>query len=200
LPLKLYDYVLSADCYTVRLMLALLGLSYETLAVDVHPGNKRTPYGPPPPVFVDGENVLSDVGLILTYLARGYDPKASWMPAPLGAEIARWLAFAATELRPLSHAREVALFGLAEDSVALNRSGKTALRRIDDHLLEQSLSGRDWMADDRPTIADIAVFASVMLSHDSGIGHEDYPAINLWQRRLRRLPGFVGMPGIPDYF
>ena len=50
------------------------------------------------------------------------------------------------------------------------------------------------------TIADIAVFPPAMLSHDSGIGHEDYPAINLWQRRLRKLPGFIGMPGIPDYF
>ena len=44
------------------------------------------------------------------------------------------------------------------------------------------------------------IFAPVMLSHDAGIGHEDYPMINLWQRRVRRLEGFVTMPGIPDYF
>ena len=34
----------------------------------------------------------------------------------------------------------------------------------------------------------------------AGIGHEDYPAINLWQRQVRKLPGFIGMPGVPDYF
>jgi glutathione S-transferase len=53
---------------------------------------------------------------------------------------------------------------------------------------------------DKASIADIAVFPAVALSHDSGVGQEDYPAINLWQRRVRKLRGFVGMPGVPDYF
>ena len=53
---------------------------------------------------------------------------------------------------------------------------------------------------DKASIADIAVFPAVALSHDSGVGHEDYPAVNLWQRRVRSLRGFMGMPGVPDYF
>jgi glutathione S-transferase len=71
---------------------------------------------------------------------------------------------------------------------------------IEDHLSDRQLAGKIWTVGDTPTIADIALFPYVMLSHDAGIGHEDYPAINLWQRQVRRLPGFVGMPGIPDYF
>ena len=53
---------------------------------------------------------------------------------------------------------------------------------------------------DAPTVADIALFPAVALSHDCGIGHEDYPALSLWQRRIRRLPNFLSMPGIPDFF
>ncbi|MEO7222938.1 MAG: glutathione S-transferase C-terminal domain-containing protein, partial [Devosia sp.] len=74
------------------------------------------------------------------------------------------------------------------------------LRLLEDTLTERRIAGRDWLVGPSPTIADIAVFPHVMLSHDSGIGHEDFPAINLWQRRVRRLHGFIGMPGIPDYF
>jgi glutathione S-transferase len=114
--------------------------------------------------------------------------------------VSRWLAFAATELVPLADARMVATLGRAGDLAGLNRAGRAALRKIEDHLTLQALEGRDWLAGDGPTIADIAVFPAVALSHDSGIGHEDFPAINLWQRRVRKLPGFVGMPGIPDYF
>jgi glutathione S-transferase len=74
------------------------------------------------------------------------------------------------------------------------------LRVLEDALTDQSLSGQDWLVWEKPSIADIAVFPAVALSHDSGVGHEDYPAINLWQRRVRKLRGFVGMPGVPDYF
>ena len=86
------------------------------------------------------------------------------------------------------------------DLAALQAKGRAALRILDDHLADRALAGIDWIVGDAPTIADIAMFPYVALSHDAGIGHEDYPAINLWQRRVRKLPGFIGMPGIPDYF
>jgi glutathione S-transferase len=116
------------------------------------------------------------------------------------AAVSAWLAFAATDLAALRTARKVSILGAPGDLVSLNGAGRAALRRIEDELTIATLEGRDWLAAETPTIADIAVFPAVALSHDSGIGHEDYPAINLWQRRVRRLPGFVGMPGIPDYF
>lgn len=190
--LRLHDYVLSAECYTVRLMLALLVLPHETVAVDVYPGGAEAP------VLEDGETVLRDPGLILAYLARSYGP--DWMPDEVAAEIAKWLAFAATDLAAINTARVVAVLGQPGDLEALNRQGRLALRRIEEHLTLQRIGGVEWMAGPTPTIADIATFPAVMLSHDSGLGHEQFPAINLWQRRVRHLPGFIGMPGIPDYF
>ncbi len=41
--LKLHDYVLSPEGYTVRLMLALLDVPYERIAVDAYPGNADRP-------------------------------------------------------------------------------------------------------------------------------------------------------------
>jgi glutathione S-transferase len=192
LVLKLHDYVLSAECYTVRLMLALLELPYERIAVDAYPG------GADCPVLIDGEDVYRDPGLILTFLARANGPQ--WLPPDSAQEIAGWLAFTATRLASLAEARRVAIMGLEGDLDALNIKGRDALRLLEDVLTERGLAGRDWLVGTSPSIADIAVFPHVMLSHDSGIGHEDYPAINLWQRRVRRLPRFIGMPGIPDYF
>ena len=197
--LRLHDYVLSSECYAVRLMLALLALPLETVAVDLYPGGATTPYGDIP-VLEDGDTIVTDPGLILTYLARTHDASGTWLPPEHAMDIARWLGFAATDLAALRDARRTAVLGAPGDLGALNRRGRAALRLLDDHLTERGLAGARWVAGDGPTIADIAVFPAVMLSHDSGIGHEDYAAINLWQRRVRKLPGFIGMPGIPDYF
>ncbi len=196
--LRLHDYVLSSECYTVRLMLSLLALPYETVAVDLYPGSATTPHGDIP-VLEDGDAIVTDPGLILMYLAHTHDPSGRWLPegAP---DIAHWLGFANSVLLPLRDARRTAVLGASGDLDALNAKGRLALRALDDRLTMIGLDGTEWLAGDGPTIADIAVFPAVMLSHDSGIGHEDYAAINLWQRRVRKLPGFIGMPGIPDYF
>jgi glutathione S-transferase len=173
-------------------MLALLGVTYKKIAVDAYPG------GADCPVLIEGEEAHRDPGLILTFLARTYG--AHWLPPAEASEIAGWLAFTATRLDALARARRVAAMGVDGDLDVLNLRGREALRLLEDTLTEHGIARRDWLAGTSPTIADIAVFPHVMLSHDSGIGHEDYPAINLWQRRVRKLPGFVGMPGIPDYF
>jgi glutathione S-transferase len=184
--------VLSAECYTVRLMLALLGRAYERIAVDAYPGDADCP------VLFDGDDVHRDPGLIVTFLARS--DGRNWLPPDSAREIAGWLAFTAAKLSALAAARRVAVLGAEGNLDALNAKGREALRMLEDTLTERLLAGHDWLVGTTPTIADIAVFPHVVLSHDSGIGHEDYPAINLWQRRVRRLPNFVGMPGIPDYF
>jgi glutathione S-transferase len=192
--LSLRDHVLSSESYAVRLTLALLRLPYERIAVDAYPGVE------PVPVLRDDDVVLRDSGLILAHLARGRDPTGCWLPPEDAPEIARWLAFAATDFAVLGEARRVAIMGAKGDIDTLNAKGRAALRMLEDHLSERRLAGADWIAGEGPTVADIAVFPNAMLSHDSGIGHEDYPAINLWQRRLRSLDGFIGMPGIPDYY
>ena len=194
MSLKLHDHVLSAECYAVRLMLAVMPIKYERVAVDAYPGDAEVPV-----LFdSDTDTELRDAGIIITYLAREYD--IQWMPREHGQAVARWLAFAATDLAALSEARRIAALGASGDLAVATKRGRAALRVLEDALTDRSLSGQNWLVGEKASIADIAVFPAVALSHDSGVGHEDYPAINLWQRRVRKLRGFVGMPGVPDYF
>jgi len=197
---KLYDYVLSDACYKVRLLLSLLGVPYTSVAVDFFPG--REPEGEAfrrinpegdLPVLEDDGVVLRDAQAILVHLARKHD--ANWLPPGN-----RWLDFAGADMAALSQARLVSLLGLPGDLATLRKAGRRALRDLEDHIGDRQIAGFDWVETDRATIADIGLFPHVALSHDAGIGLEDYPALNLWQRRVRKLPRFVGMPGIPDYF
>ena len=204
---RLHDYVLSADCYAVRLMFALLGAAYERVAVDFHPGREHegeafralNPAGTIP-VLEDGGMVLTELGDILRHIAQTYDAAGTWYPRDGRGLVESWLAFARTSLAVLETARLAAITGVAADHSALRQKGRLALRALDDRLIERTIDGREWIVRRGPTIADIAAFPLVALSHDSGIGLEEFPTLSLWQRRVRRLPGFVGMPGIPDYF
>ena len=190
--LRLHDYILSPEAYTVRLMLALLDVPHETIAVDAYPGTAEVP------VLIDGDTELRDPGLILTYLARAHGPL--WLPGEQAADISHWLAFAMLDLSALNVARRITVLGHSGDLDALHAKGRAALRALEDHLTMRSFEDGIFLAGDRASIADIAVFPAVALSHDCGIGLEDYPAVHLWQRRIRSLPRFIGMPGIPDYF
>ena len=49
------------------------------------------------------------------------------------------------------------------------------------------------------TLAEIALFPAIALSRDFGVDHDEYPALRRWMRRVRTIPGFITMPGIPDY-
>jgi glutathione S-transferase len=205
---KLFDYVLSGSCYKVRLLLSMLDVKYETQAIDFYPGKEHksptflilNPLGQLP-VFADGDVVLRDAQAILCHIANKYDTSGKWLPRDerFGL-VMMWLMFAGGEIMAISGARMISVLRYPGDIEALKTKGRAALRVLEDHLTERGFEGGEWIVGDAPTIADIAMFPYVALSHDCGIGHEDYPAISLWQKRVRRLPGFVSMPGVPDYF
>ena len=207
--LKLHDYVLSGSCYKVRLLLGFLGLSYERVPVDFFPGKAHkgpaylalNPLGQIP-ILEDDDLVLRDAQAILAHLANAYDGSGQWLPrnAKTFGAVMMWLSFAGGELMAISAARMHDMLGYELDADKARANGRAALRILDDHLADRGFEGGEWIVGDAPTIADVACFPYVALSHDCGIGHEDYPAINLWQRRFRKLPGFVSMPGVPDYF
>lgn len=209
MTLKLYDYELDDDGYKVRLALGALGLPWETVAVDMFPGAAQTR---PPlidlnprgtlPILVDGGTILSDPQAILVYLARAYDPAAVWLPADAGrlAETMLWLTFAARDLQAATLARRCAIFDAAGDADALGRAARTAFRLMEDHMVLRGFSGAAWFVGEAATVADLALFPAFALSRDHGIEHEAYPALRRWARRVRTVPGFRTMPGIPDYY
>jgi len=203
--ITLYDYVLSDDCYKVRLLLAMLRLDYVQRKINIHPGRECAtaeflsvnPLGRIP-VLTDGDLVLRDPQAILTYLALRYDEARRWLPrdAAVAGQVAMWLAFACADLTCLSVLRMNRITSVKSDPPGLSERAYAVLTILEDHLAEGDILGRKWMVADRATIADIAIFPPAALAADGGIGLESYPAIWRWSNRVKHLDGFVVMPGI----
>jgi glutathione S-transferase len=205
--ITLYDYDLSGNCYKVRLLLALLGIDYHRHPIDFYPGREHkspwflalNPLGQLP-VLEDDGLLLRDAQAILVYLASRYDGSALWYPkgdpARLGL-LSAWLAFADAITATASAARLHDGFFYDLD-IGQCRSGAHRLFRIlDEHLWFSERGAQGWLVPGaHPTIADLAVFPYVQLSEEGGIARRDYPAIRRWLDRVKRLPGFVTMPGI----
>ncbi|MEM6608074.1 MAG: glutathione S-transferase N-terminal domain-containing protein [Pseudomonadota bacterium] len=192
----LYDYVLSASCYKVRLMAALLGQTLELRAVNFHPARAHkspemlalNPAGTLP-ILKDGDLILNDSTDILRHLTEG-------MPGWQSAEDDRWLDLAQALNASLGLARLHDILGYAADIAAARRTGIAQLRQLEAHLTEQRFAGGVFLTGSRPTIADIACFPNTALAPDGGVTLDHYPSIRLWMRAIRSLSGFIEMPGI----
>lgn len=197
--MKLYDLELSGNAYRVRLMLSLLGMKAELQTVDLTKGENRqdwflklNPRGQVP-VLDDAGTVIWDSLAILVYLARKYGGER-WLPAdPTGmAEVMQWLAVMENEtLYGLGRARVILKFrlpGSLEEAQALGKRGLA--------VLEQRLSGHDWLALGRLTIADVGCFPYVALAPEGEVSLEPYPNVRKWIERIKKQPGFLAMPGI----
>ena len=200
----LHDYVLSASCYKVRLMAALLGVPLTLKAVNFHPAHEHrgpemmalNPAGTIP-VLVDGDLVLTQSGAMLVYLATAHGPE--WLgdrDARSQAEVQEWLTFAGALNGSLGLARLHDMIGWAADIDAARKAGVGHLRILEARLFDRRCEGGTFLVGARPTVADIACFPNVALAPDGGVSLDPYPSIRLWMRAIRALPGFIEMPGI----
>lgn len=202
----LYNYVLSGNCYKIRLMAALLGVKYTTVPVDFYPGRAHksdamlalNPAGTLP-VLTSGDMVLCETQAMLCWLADRFDTSGKWFPKDTPektAQIMEWLGFADRLTNSAGAARLGAMLNWPVDMQATLAAAVADLRAIELRLTDRVLEGGLWLVGDHPTIADIACFPYVALSPDAGLEHDDYPAIRNWLHALRGLPGFTVMPGI----
>lgn len=201
MAIKLYNAEISGNCYKVRLMLSLLGMDYELMPVNLRQGEHKTPeflqlnpFGQVP-VLIDDDRVLADSQAILTYLGRHYG-NDRWLPLDpeLLSQVVRWLSITAGEIQQgTGSARLYHLFKAKSVNIdAATQKAETVLTAIDQHLAD-----REWLVSDHVTIADIAAFPYIALAPDGTISLDAYPHILSWIDRIKQLPGFVGMPGIP---
>lgn len=204
----LWNYDLDDACYRVRLMASLAGVTLTLRAVDAYPGAEHrgpeilalNPLGRLP-VLQDGALVLTQPEAMLCHLARTGPRGSGFLPqtAPAAALVQEWLAFAARDLGVAAAARMAAMLEGPGDPEALRLSARDALRVVEDHMSAQTQRGHGFVAGPEASVADIALFPAFALSRDFGLDHDAFPALRLWARRIRALPGFVTMPGIPDY-
>ncbi len=197
--MKLYDRDISGNAYKARLLLALLNLPYERVNVDLPGGENRKPeflrLNPRGqiPVLEDDGRVFWDSTAILVYLARRYGGE-QWLPTDPAAmaEVMQWLALAQNEiLYGLARARAINLFKRPWNLEEAQAAGRRAL-----DVLQERLAGHQWLALERPTIADVACFPYAALAPEGGVSLQDYPAVRSWISRVQQLPGYEGMPGL----
>ena len=198
--IKLYDFELSGSCYKVRLLLNILKVSCERIPVDFVGKEHKTecflklnPLGEIP-VMEDGDVRLRDAQSILVYIARQYDRSNTWFPdAPESmGRIMQWLSFGGNELMAAAGARLVKMLNYPFDLPVLQARATAALR-----ILEAHLSDREFLELGHPTIGDIACFPYVAMAGEAGIELKPYSNILRWIDRVRQIPGFIPMPGIP---
>ena len=197
--MKLYDLELSGNCYKVRLLASLIGINLEIHPVNFIDGEHKknnflslNPFGELP-IFVDGTTTLRDSQSILIYLANKYAGEAWWpSTAHQQAEVSQWLFTAANEIQhgPCT-ARLVDKFNYHLDkNVAIHKSVRIL------KIIEQHLHNREWLAINRPTIADIAIFPYIALASEGGIDLSPYHNIHRWMNNIMSLDNFLPMPGI----
>jgi len=196
--MKLYRTPLSGHCHRVQLFLALIGAAHELVEVDLRRGAHKAPeflrlnpFGQVP-VLDDAGVIVSDSNAILVYLAKKHG-RRDWLPEePLAAaRVQRWLSVAAGELMyGPGAARLITL-------VKAPYRAEEVIARA--HLLlgwmEQSLAQGGWLAADRPTLADVALYSYTARAPEGNVDLAPYPQVNAWLRRVEALPGFVPLAG-----
>ena len=212
--MKLYEHPESGNSHKVRLLLSFLGLEYESVVIDLMADEQHqapflavNPRGEVP-VLVDDDVTLRDSMAILVYLATQHDERRHWLPEDSAdtASVMEWLAFAASWIQfGVFTARALVSFGISGNGMPHTFSGNVEEARLRGTtsltIMEQQLSGRDWLCGETPTIADVACFPYIALAPMGDISLEPYPAVQAWIARFKKLPGYLTMPGLenPDY-
>lgn len=198
--LKLYDNQDSANGYKIRLLFSLIDMPYELIEVDIFKGGSRTPEylamnpnGRIPLLALEDGTYLPESGAILHYVAEGSDF------LPLGradhAQVLHWIFFEQYYHEPTVAVSRFIVHHTPADSP--RRGEELTTKRKGGHaalaIMEQQLNTHDWFVADRPSIADIALFAYTHVAPEGGIELDGYDHIKGWIERIRQLPGFVSI-------
>lgn len=193
--MKLYLTDTSGNSYKIRVLASLLGVKYEKVYVDWDAREhkspaflKLNPRGQVPVMEIEGR-IFWDSTAHLVYIARKFGGE-QWLPNdPLGmAEVMQWMALAQNEIYfGLQWARGVRVYGRRPHSLADYQSdGRKGLE-----MLQAQLEKHDWLALERPTIADIACYPYVKRAPEGDIALDPYPAVIAWLARCEALPGWI---------
>lgn len=191
---KLYFSPRSGHSHRARLFLSLLDVPFDLIEVDLAARQHKSAdflrmnaLGQVPVLEDDGV-AIADSNAILIYLARKFG-RADWYPddAVGAASVQRWLSVAAGQLvQGPASARSVTLFGAKIDAQAAIERAHALLT-----VIEAALTHTGWLAADRPTIADIALYSYVARAPEGNVALDLYPRIQAWLERIEALPGFV---------
>jgi glutathione S-transferase len=207
---QLYCFAQSGNAYRAALMLNLIGADWEPVWIDFFgKGVQRTPeyrgdvneMGEVP-VLVHGKKKLTQSAVILTYLC---DLTGKFKPQGEDErlEALRWIVFDNQKvngfLGPFRFLKNFAKPG--GDPAVMAFLQARAQNNL--AIVNKRLTGRQYLASDRPTIADVSMTGYFYYpAEEFGFDiAKDHPAIAAWLARMQALPGWKHpydlMPGYP---
>jgi glutathione S-transferase len=143
-----------------------------------------------PTLVLDDGRVLAESNAIIFYFSEETD----YLPADrfAQAQVLQWLFFEQYSHEPyIAVARFWRIAGIDPDPAELKakqRGGEAALSVLDAHLTD-----RQFLVDERYTIADMALYAYTHVAPEGGFELERYPAITTWLTRVQAQPGHVAI-------
>ncbi len=198
--MKLYHHPLSGHAHRAALFLSLVGMDFETVAVDIANAQHKSPdflklntFGQIPVLDDDGV-IIADSNAILIYVATKSGRRDWWPEDALGqARVQRWLSVAAGQVAfgPAA-ARLITLFNAPFNPDEVIARAHAVLT-----LIENELAARDWIALDRPTLADVALYSYVARAPEGNVDLAPYPQVLAWLGRIEALPGFLPFASSP---
>ena len=175
----------------------LRGEQFEPEFLAVSPNNKI-------PAIVDEDGAgpgqpisVFETGAILVYLAEKH---GRFLPPELGArtEVLEWLFFQCSNLGPmLGQATHFRRYAAEPVPYAVERYTTEATRLYG--VMERRLAGREWIAGQAYSIADMACFPWMVRYRRQGQDIEAFPAIKAWIARMSARPAVLrGMEVLKD--
>ena len=195
----LHCFTESGNAYKAALMLELCGADWEPHRVAFFTGETRRPefremneMGEVP-VLIDHtrrpELVLSQSGVILYHLGEHF---GKFMPESEEEklEVLRWILWDNHKLTSYSATyRFLRIFAGKGDTPEAEFMKGRMINAV--KLFNRHMTGRDWVAADRPTIADFSCAGYLFWPDHYGMDGKDFPAIAAWTERLKTLDNWA---------
>ena len=190
--------------HKVSIALEELELPYEVRKVSLSKGEQKedwfleiNPNGRIPAIVDDETEVtLFESGAILLYLAEKTG-RLMGDGVRGRAETVQWLMFQMGGVGPMmGQANVFGRYAPVKLPWAIERYQRECRRLFE--VLDRRLTGREWLAGDRYTIADIANFAWVRTHSWSRVDVEGLDALDAWLGRIRSRPAVERGLAVPE--
>ncbi|WP_249012383.1 glutathione S-transferase family protein [Conexibacter sp. DBS9H8] len=195
LAMRLYNSMVSGNCYKVRLVCAQLGLDLELHELDVVDRSNRpevigalNPALRVPTLVLDDGRPLAESNAIIDFLADG-TPLLPDDPYDR-ARVLAWQFFEQYEIEPnLAVVRFYAIFGLTAPPGLVEARTSAGVRAL--QALERGLDDRRFLIADRYSVADVSLYAYVHVAGEGGFDLTGFPNVEAWLARVAEQPGHI---------
>ncbi|WP_296425219.1 glutathione S-transferase family protein [Yoonia sp.] len=196
MTMKLHCFGESGNAYKAALTLTFAGEEWEPVFVDFFNGATRSPefralnIMGEVPVLEDGDTILTQSGVIQDYISSKTG-KLGGKSADQRREVLRWMFFDNHKVSGVAGPLRFNMNFLPEDKRNADVNAFMAMRLASAlKIMDAHLEGRNWLAGEEMTIADIACAGYLFYDENFTFDRTDYPNIDRWLDRIAAQPGW----------